>query len=114
MHVGEISDVLHSLVRGRFSVDRIQRDQQHGAGRNMARDEEAAIKEGRNTMKRRGEDLQAIWDYVKAVGDQVTAIAKVNDLLAIAPKLSTCSRPAPAWPSSPAGPAPNRTFGGKG
>jgi cytochrome c556 len=60
-----------------------------GAISSMAQDQVVVINERLDTMKRQGEDLRAIRDYVKGVGDQATALAKVNELLAIAPKLSS-------------------------
>jgi cytochrome c556 len=53
----------------------------------MAQDKEAQIKERRDTMKRQGDDLKAVQDYVKGEGDQATALAKINDLLALNPKI---------------------------
>jgi cytochrome c556 len=53
----------------------------------MAQDKETQIKERRDAMKRQGEDLKAVQDYVKGEGDQATALAKVNDLLALNPKI---------------------------
>jgi cytochrome c556 len=53
----------------------------------MAQDKEAQIKERRETMKRQGENLKAVQDYVKGEGDQATALAKINDLIALNPKI---------------------------
>jgi cytochrome c556 len=53
----------------------------------MAQDKEAQIKTRRDTMKRQGDDFKAIQDYVKGEGDQATALAKVNDLLELNPKI---------------------------
>ena len=58
-----------------------------GAVCSMAQDKEAQIKERRDTMKRQGADLKAVQDYVKGEGDQATALAKVNDLIALNPKI---------------------------
>jgi cytochrome c556 len=58
-----------------------------GAVGTMAQDKEAQIKLRRDTMKRQGADFKAIQDYAKGEGDQATALAKVNDLLAINPTL---------------------------
>jgi cytochrome c556 len=58
-----------------------------GAVSSMAEDKEAVIKERRDTMKRQGEDFKAVQDYVKGEGDQATALAKINDLLALNPKI---------------------------
>jgi cytochrome c556 len=53
----------------------------------MAQDKEAQIKTRRDTMKRQGADLKAVQDYVKGEGDEATALAKVNDLLELNPKI---------------------------
>ena len=53
----------------------------------MAQDKEAQIKTRRDTMKRQGDDFKAIQDYVKGEGDQATALAKINDLLTLNPKI---------------------------
>ena len=58
-----------------------------GAVSVMAQDKEAIIKERRDTMKRQGDDFKAVQEYVKGDGDQATAVAKLNDLLAINGKI---------------------------
>jgi cytochrome c556 len=52
-----------------------------------ADDAEAIIKQRRDTMKRQGDDLKAISEYAKGEGDQKTAEAKIDDLLALNPKI---------------------------
>jgi cytochrome c556 len=64
-----------------------------GAGSVMAQDKATIIKERRDTMKRQGDDLKAVQDYVKGEGDQATAVAKLNDLLAINGKIVTLFPP---------------------
>ncbi|HYM04827.1 MAG TPA: cytochrome c [Stellaceae bacterium] len=59
-----------------------------GAMSSMAQDKEAQIKTRRDTMKRQGDDFKAISDFVKGEGDQATALAKAEDLQAIAPKIA--------------------------
>jgi cytochrome c556 len=59
----------------------------------MAEDKEAAIKERRDTMKRQGEDFKAVQDFVKGEGDQATALARVNDLLAINDRILDLFKP---------------------
>ena len=58
-----------------------------GAVGSMAQDKEAAVKQRRDTMKRQGAGFKAIQDYVKGEGDQAAALAGINDLLAINPKI---------------------------
>jgi cytochrome c556 len=58
-----------------------------GAVSVMAQDKEAVIKERRDTMKRQSDDLKAVQEYVKGEGDQATAVAKLNDMLAINGKI---------------------------
>lgn len=58
-----------------------------GAAGSMAQDKEAAVKHRRETMKRQGADFKAIQDYAKGEGDQAAALAGINDLLAINPKI---------------------------
>jgi cytochrome c556 len=58
-----------------------------GAVCSMAQDKETQIKDRREAMKRQGADLKAVQDYVKGEGDQATALAKVNDLIALNPKI---------------------------
>lgn len=53
----------------------------------FAEDKEAIIKERRDAMKRQGDDFKAISEYAKGEGDQATAMAKINDLLALNPKI---------------------------
>jgi cytochrome c556 len=52
-----------------------------------AEDKEAAIKARRDTMKQMGGDFKAIADFTKGEGDQATALAKAQDLQALAPKI---------------------------
>ncbi len=58
-----------------------------GAVGGMAQDKESAIKLRRDTMKRQGADFKKIQDYVKGEGDQAAALAGINDLLALNPKI---------------------------
>lgn len=58
-----------------------------GAVGSMAQDKEAAVNQRRDTMKRQGADFKAIQDYVKGEGEQAAALAGINDLLAINPKI---------------------------
>jgi cytochrome c556 len=60
-----------------------------GAGvvSSRADDAEAIIKHRRDTMKRQGDDFKAISDYAKGTGDQATAKAKIDDLLALNSKI---------------------------
>lgn len=58
-----------------------------GAVGGMAQDKESAIKLRRDTMKRQGTDFKAIQDYVKGEGEQAAALAGINDLLALNPKI---------------------------
>lgn len=53
----------------------------------LAQDKEAAVKERQATMKRQGNDLKAIQNFVKGEGDQAAAQKAIDDLLAIAPKI---------------------------
>jgi cytochrome c556 len=53
----------------------------------VAQDKEAQIKQRRDTMTQQGDDLKAIRAYAKDESDQATALAKIQDLLAIAPKI---------------------------
>jgi len=52
-----------------------------------AEDKEAAIKTRRDTMKQMGGDFKAIADFTKGEADQATALAKAQDLQALAPKI---------------------------
>lgn len=58
-----------------------------GAVAGMAQDKEETIKHRQATMKKQGEDLKAIQNYVKGEGDQAAAQTAIDDLLAIAPKI---------------------------
>ncbi len=58
-----------------------------GAIVGMAQDKEPILKERQTTMKRQEEDYKAIAGYAKGEVEQAVAIEKVNDLLAIAPKI---------------------------
>jgi cytochrome c556 len=53
----------------------------------VAQDKQAQIKLRRDTMKRQGEDLKAISDFVKGEGDQAAAAKAIADLQSLAPKL---------------------------
>lgn len=58
-----------------------------GSAVSLAQDKAAAIAARRDTMKRQGEDLAVIQAFAKADGDQAAALAKAEDLLAIAKTL---------------------------
>jgi cytochrome c556 len=64
-----------------------------GAVSVLAQDKATIIKERRDAMKRQGDDMKAVQDYVKGEGDQATAVAKINDLLAINGKIVTLFPP---------------------
>jgi len=53
----------------------------------QAQDKEAAIKTRRDTMKRQGDDLKAISDFIKGDGDQAAAQKAADDLLALNGKI---------------------------
>ncbi len=53
----------------------------------VAQDKEAEIKMRRDTMKRQGEDLKTVSEYVKGEADQAKAEAAIADLQSIAPKI---------------------------
>ncbi len=53
----------------------------------QAQDKEAAIKTRRDTMKRQGDDLKAISDFIKGEVDQAAAQKAADDLLALNGKI---------------------------
>ncbi|HUH85087.1 MAG TPA: cytochrome c [Stellaceae bacterium] len=53
----------------------------------VAQDKEAEIKTRRDTMKRQGEDLKTVSEYVKGDADQAKAEAAIADLQSINPKI---------------------------
>ncbi|HZL59138.1 MAG TPA: cytochrome c [Stellaceae bacterium] len=53
----------------------------------FAQDKAALVKERQDFMERQQHDFDAIAAYAKGKGDQGSAIDKVNDLLALAPKI---------------------------
>jgi cytochrome c556 len=53
----------------------------------QAQDKEAQIKTRRDTMKRQGDDLKAISDFIKGEGDQAAAQKAIDDLLALNGKI---------------------------
>lgn len=57
------------------------------AAAGAAQDKEAIVKQRQDTMKRQSDDATAINKYAKGELDQETAIAKVNDMLAISPEI---------------------------
>jgi cytochrome c556 len=58
-----------------------------GSAAVVAQDKEAEIKTRRDTMKRQGEDLKTVSEYVKGEADQAKAEAAIADLQSIAPKI---------------------------
>jgi cytochrome c556 len=58
-----------------------------GVVSSRADDAEAVIKMRRDAMKRQGEDLKAVADYLKGEADQATAEAKVQDLITLNPHI---------------------------
>ena len=65
-----------------------------GAAVTVAQDKEAIVKERQAMMKQQSDDLKAIKGFLDgSAGDQATAVAKAQDLIAIADKLPTL------WPA---------------
>ncbi|HKX10169.1 MAG TPA: cytochrome c [Stellaceae bacterium] len=61
-----------------------------GAAISLAQDKAAIVQERQSAMKGEGPNLKAILDYAGDKGtDQATALAKAQDLLAVADKLPT-------------------------
>jgi cytochrome c556 len=57
------------------------------AAASVAQDKEAQIKARQDFMEAQQKDVDAISAYAKGQGDKATALAKANDLVAVAPKI---------------------------